>query len=335
MKHRLHPVAEYTASGTALPAESEEHRQFLETFREDVQTGLLGDPKSIPCKYLYDEQGCELFDQICQLPEYYPTRTELSILAGCLDEICCLCGAGVEVIEYGSGSGLKTQMLLRALADPTGCTLVEISRCYLDKCAAELTAQFPGICISDVCADFTRPLQLGPPPAGTARRLAFFPGSTIGNLDPEDAIEFLARVGSAVGPAGAMLIGVDLQKDEAVLCPAYDDTQGVTAAFNLNLLSRINRELDIEISPEDFYHSALYNRRLGRVEMHLVARRTFEVATPGETVQFERGESIHTENSYKYTVEGFRHLAEEAGWKIERVWMDKRELFSVQYMVRR
>lgn len=330
--NRLHPAAECVADGRIESAEAEEQRLFLETFRQDVLKGLSNQPKSIPCKYLYDERGCELFDQICQLPEYYPTRTELGILGSCLDEISRLCGPGVEVIEYGSGSGLKTQMLLSALVRPTGCTLIEISRCYLDQCAAELAQEFPQISVTAVCADFTRPLQLAGPPAGMVRRLAFFPGSTIGNLDPEEAKEFLAGVARAVGPGGAMVIGVDLQKDEAILCPAYDDTRGVTAAFNLNLLSRISRELDLEISPDDFYHAAPYNGRLGRMEMHLVARRGFSVVAAEGVIHFEQGESIHTESSYKYTLDGFASMAEDAGWKIERVWTDSQELFSVQFM---
>ncbi len=329
---RLHPSAATAADITPVPGKQREHCEYLEAFRGDVKAGLISEPKTLPCKYLYDERGSELFDLITRLPEYYLTRTELGILQECLPEVARVCGPRAQVVEYGSGSGQKTRMLLHALDKPTSCALVEISRSHLAQCVKELGAELPQIQLDPVCADYTRPLVLPPAPAGTTRRVAFFPGSTIGNFDPGDAADFLAKVAETVGSDGGLLIGVDLQKDESILRPAYDDAAGVTAAFNMNLLTRVRRELEIDVSPDDFYHSAPYNHRLGRMEMHLVARRDLEFMMDGECIQFSRGESIHTENSYKYTRDGFASLADEAGWNLLRTWTDSNSLFSVHYL---
>ncbi len=301
-------------------------------FLSDVLTGLASSPKTLPCKYLYDAHGSKLFDQICELPEYYPTRTEIGILRRHLPEMAELLGPKAQVVEYGSGSGLKTRLLLDALHSPTGCALIEISCSHLENCARKMQGEFSHLEISAVCADYTRPVKLPEAPDGTARKIVFFPGSTIGNFDSEDAQSFLKAMAETVGTGGGLLIGVDLRKDRAILEPAYDDAAGVTAEFNLNLLQRINRELGANFPLKDFEHKAIYNSKLGRVEMHLVSKSNQVVRIAGKAFEFKVGETIHTENSYKYTIAGFKRMATSAGWNVEQVWTDDDNLFSVQYL---
>lgn len=297
-----------------------------------VLAGLHASPKRLPCKLLYDERGSELFQQICELPEYYPTRTELSIMRDFVDEMAEVIGPDVLLIEFGSGAGVKCRLLLDALERPGGYVPIEISREILLRSAEELRELYPDLPIHPVCADYTRPFDL-PSDVNGHRRVAYFPGSTIGNFKPKAARQFLAQSRTLVGKDGGMLLGVDLAKDVDVLRAAYNDEQGVTAAFNLNLLLRVNRELGADFKPDHFSHQARWNDQLGRIEMHLVSDCGQQVRINGTTVFFEAGESIHTENSYKRTPEQFEQIAREAGWRTARTWTDPRNWFSVQYLV--
>jgi dimethylhistidine N-methyltransferase len=293
--------------------------------------GLALHPKRLPCKYFYDAAGSRLFDRICELPEYYPTRTELAILQADAPAMAKRLGPDCLVIEYGSGSGTKTRLLLDALARPAAYLPVDIARDHLEQSAAALAAESPNLQIMPVCADFTKPFAL---PAGVPagrRRAVYFPGSTIGNFGPAAARRLLARMARMAGRGGAVLIGVDLKKDPCVLEAAYNDAAGVTAAFNLNLLTRINRELGGTFHPSKFCHHALYGPTRGRVEMHLVSRCRQTVRVAGTDFAFEDGESILTECSYKYTVRGFQALAAAAGLRARQAWTDPQHWFSVQY----
>jgi L-histidine N-alpha-methyltransferase len=302
-------------------------------FRADVLRGLRLRHKRLPCKYFYDEIGSRLFDRICELPEYYPTRTELGILRTDAAAMSERLGPDCLVIEYGSGSGTKTRLLLDALERPAGYLPVEIAREHLKRSAAAIAAEHPGLVVLPVCADFTRPFALPPGVPAATRRAVYFPGSTIGNFSPRAAHRLLAGMARVVGRDGAVLVGVDLKKDPKVLEPAYDDAAGVTAAFNRNLLARINRELAGDFRLDHFDHHALYDPTYGRVEMHLVSRRRQTVVVAGERIAFEDGEGILTECSYKYTVRGFQALAAAVGLQPRQVWTDTRRWFSVQFLV--
>lgn len=291
-------------------------------FFEDVVAGLSLPQKALPPKYFYDATGSRLFEKICRLPEYYLTRAELSLTRANLSSIARFAGRGCELLEYGSGESLKTRLLIRALR-PKAYLPVDISESALAGAAARLRRQFPWLRIVPIVGDFSRPLDL---PAAQGPRVAYFPGSTIGNLTPEEAHGFLAR-GRA--HAGRMLIGTDLKKDANVLHAAYNDSRAVTAAFNLNLLARVNRELGGDFELKRFAHYAFYNAALGRIEMHLISLRKQEVKIGRHRFAFERGESIHTENSYKYSLEGFRALAANAGFRQARVWTDRKGLFAL------
>lgn len=306
--------------GSVVPAGS---------LREDVIAGLSLPQKSLPPKYFYDAEGSRLFERICRLPEYYPTRAELVITRVNLAAIARFGGAGCELIEYGSGASLKTRLLIRALR-PAAYVPVDISADALDGASRRLAREFPWLHIFAVTGDFTQPLRL---PVFRARpgrrRIVYFPGSTIGNLTPEDAQAFLRMTRGQVGRAGAMLVGVDLKKDASVLHAAYNDARGVTAAFNLNLLRRINRELGADFDLRRFRHYAFYNPALGRIEMHLVSLARQSVGLGEYRFGFEPGETIHTENSHKYSVPEFTVLAGEAGFRAERVWRDARARFAL------
>jgi dimethylhistidine N-methyltransferase len=304
-------------------AESAPEPEFLAS----VLRGLLAPRKFLECKYFYDERGSELFDEICRQPEYYPPAVETGILERCAAEVATLAGPGAELVELGSGASLKTRIVLRALDRPARYVPVDISAEYLTATAAILAGAFPDLKVRPVIADFTAPFQL-PPRAGGASRLLFFPGSTIGNFHPRDAARFLGTTCRELS-ADAMLIGVDLKKNPAILDAAYNDEAGVTAAFNLNLLARINRELGAGFDLSAFAHHAAYVERRGRVEMHLRSLRDQVVAVAGREIRFAAGESIHTENSYKYSVAEFRELAARSRWQVSHVWRDDRELFSV------
>jgi len=298
----------------------------------DVLAGLRAPRKSLPCKYLYDERGSELFERICALPEYYPTRTELSILRACGRAMAAALGPGCLLVEYGSGSAVKTRLLLDRLEAPAAYVPVDISREHLLRASGAISRRHPSLPVLPVCADFTEPFDLPALPRAPRRRAAYFPGSTIGNFAPEEARKFLAQVAALCGTGGALLVGVDLRKPREVLEPAYDDALGVTAEFNLNLLRRLNRELGADFALDGFAHRALWNERESRIEMHLVSRRRQEARVGGHRIRFAAGESIHTENSYKYELPRFAALARSAGFEVERVWTDARALFSVQLL---
>lgn len=301
-------------------------------FVADVVAGFAHSQKTLPCKYLYDERGSDLFEQICELEEYYPTRTEIGILREHVGAIAETLGPRCLVVEYGSGSGRKTEILLAHLNDPVGYVPIDISREALDASARMLRARFPQLEVLPVCGDYHRNFALPEPRSSPERHCVFFPGSTIGNFDPDAAVDFLRRMGAVAGPAGRVLIGVDLKKDRAVLEAAYDDREGVTAAFNLNLIRRLREELGIEIPDDAFSHRALYNEARGRVEMHLVCRRDFEVSVEGTRFRFRSGETIHTENSYKFDLDGFAELARQADLEVHQVCTDAAARFSVQLL---
>ncbi|MEN8181315.1 MAG: L-histidine N(alpha)-methyltransferase [Myxococcota bacterium] len=304
-------------------------------FRDEVLAGLAREPRTLPCKYLYDQRGSELFEQICELPEYYPTRTELRLMEARGQEMAETLGPQVVLIEYGSGSSAKTRVLLEALADPVAYVPVDISRDPLVRSARSLDRRHPRLEVLPVWADFTQVFTLPSPRRTPRRRIVYFPGSTIGNFDPPEVVAFLARIAALVGPGGGLIIGVDLLKDSRTLQAAYDDAQGVTADFNKNLLSRLNRELGADFDLEAFEHRAVVNEVLGRVEMHLVSRLRQEVRVCGERFSLAAGESIHTESSYKYSLEGFAERARQAGLEVQRVWTDPQQRFSVQSLTPR
>ena len=305
----------------------------LKSFRDDVFEGLSREQKELPCKYFYDNRGSELFNTICSLDEYYPTRTETALLQAHGREMADLIGPGVCLIEFGCGSLLKTRLLLDALRSPAAFVPIDISADHLLQSSAALAADYPDLEVLPVVADFTRPVKL-PDKARKAseNRIGFFPGSTIGNFDHAGAADFLATVADMVGGGGALLLGSDLKKDEDILVRAYDDAQGVTAAFNRNVLERINRELGGCFDIETFRHRALYNGAEGRIELHLVSEKDQTVTVHDRDFTFTKGETIHTENSCKYHVEEFSSLAAGAGFRSARTWVDGDGLFSLHYL---
>lgn len=297
-------------------------------FLAAVLDGLGRARKTLPCKFFYDEAGSALFDAICDTPEYYPTRTELGILTAAADEIADLAGRGGVLVEYGSGSSRKTRLLLDALA-PALYMPIDISREHMLAACRELAAAYPALNLMAVCADYTRPLRLPAMARGGQRRLAFFPGSSIGNFAPLEALRFLKNVAQQLATDDGFLIGVDLKKDPAILNAAYNDAAGVTAAFNLNLLARCNCELGANFDLDAFAHRAFYNEAAGRIEMHLESTREQRVEIAGQGFGFAAGETIHTENSYKYAADEFRLLATQAGFLPQQCWTDEEHLFSV------
>ena len=295
-------------------------------FLQSVFTGLSAAQKTLECKYLYDEAGSELFDQICDLPEYYPTRTEIGILEANRAAIAAKVGGGAEIIELGSGASIKTRILLSALDAPVRYVPIDISEDFVLHVAKGLRQDYPAIAVEPVVADFMAPFDL--PSKTSARRLLFFPGSTIGNLHRAEAGKFLKGLRGSTG-AEQFLIGVDLKKDKAVLEAAYDDAAGVTAAFNLNMLRRINVELGGTFDLQKFQHRAVYNTTEGRVEMHMESLAAQTVRVADRDFTFREGETIHSENSYKYGLEEFKELVAAAGWNAEHVWTDDDKLFAV------
>jgi dimethylhistidine N-methyltransferase len=319
-------VAEFPRSAPALTARH---------FRRDVLAGFSRLPKSLPCKYLYDEEGARLFEAICQLPEYYPTRTEMAILQQNINAIAAIIGPRANLVDLGSGSGQKTRLLLDHLEQPASYCPVDVAHQQLLECSSQLISEYPGLAVEPVCADYTAPFRLPALPPGSGPITLFFPGSTIGNFEPAEAVSFLRRMAGLCGEDGGLLIGVDLKKSSQVLNPAYNDSQGVTARFNLNLLARANRELHAGFVLPQFRHHAFYHESAGRIEMHLVSRRLQCVPVDGTAFTFARGESIVTEHSYKYTIGQFRDLAARASLEVTRCWTDDRRWFSVQYLRRR
>jgi L-histidine Nalpha-methyltransferase len=320
-----------TSSSTTI-SRRDEMITWRKHFLRDVIHGLKRPQKEIPCKYFYDARGSSLFDEICELDEYYLTRSELAILDGSAQEMAVALGPDCEVIEFGSGSGLKTRLLLEQLQEPRAYLPIEIADEHLERSAQELAERFPGLAILPVNADFTGPLLLPETGDPRARRVVYFPGSTIGNFSPRAAAGLLATIAWLVGEGGGLLIGLDLEKDESIVWPAYNDRRGVTAAFNLNLLERVNRELGADFDLDTFAHRADYVKTKQRVEMHLVSRKAQVVRVAGSEFGFNEGESIHTECSYKYSLEHFGRLTSLAGFTLARQWMDPRGYFAVQYL---
>lgn len=305
-------------------AEARINRAFL----DDVLTGLSGPVKSLPAKYFYDAEGSRLFEEICELPEYYLTRTEIELLSRVAPEIAQHIPAGAALVEPGSGASLKTRLVLDAAPHLGAYVPIDISESALTQAVAALSRDYPDLAVIPVAADFTRPLTL--PDAVRARPLVgFFPGSTIGNFTPDEATALLAQVRAMLGPDAAFLVGADLVKPIETLIRAYDDEQGVTAAFNRNLLHRINRDLDGDFDPDSFRHRALWNARESRIEMHLISARNQYVRVGGEKLAFAEGQSIHTENSYKFTPAMFAGIAERAGWAIEISWVSDQQPFAM------
>jgi dimethylhistidine N-methyltransferase len=298
-------------------------------FLRDAISGLRTSPKSLPCKYFYDQRGSELFDRICQLDEYYLTRSELALMDQFAPEMGAQIGPGAMLVEYGSGSSVKTRYLLDALPDAAAYVPVDISREHLQQTARELARDYPRIEILPVCADFTQHFALPRSRRTATHSAVYFPGSTIGNFLPGQAIAVLRRISRMCGNGGGLLIGIDLKKDVATIEAAYNDLLGVTAEFNLNLLRRMNRELGADFDLSQFFHRARYNANLGRVEICLVSRRAQAVSFGGETIEFDRGETICTEYSHKYTVDEFAAVAAAAGLTLRREWTDKNRRFAV------
>lgn len=281
-------------------------------------------------KYFYDVRGSELFEAICRLPEYYLTRTETAILRSCARDVARRTGAGAVLVELGSGASEKVRLLLEAL-HPAAYVGVDISRDFLQVATRRLAQDYPWLAVHAACADFSQTFTLSYPPPGT-KRLVFFPGSSLGNFTRAEAAAFLERLRPVVGPGGGFLLGIDLQKDPSVLHAAYNDSQGVTAAFNRNVLYRLRRQFGATVEPENFAHEARYNRALARIEMYLTSLRDQEIVLAGRRFEFAAGERLHTEYSYKYSVEGFQALARKAGYLPEAVWTDMRQYFSVHYL---
>lgn len=297
-------------------------------FLRDVLAGLSARPRSLPSKYFYDAEGSALFDRITELEAYYPTRTELAIMEAHADDMAASLGSRVALIEFGSGSSVKSRRLLDALDRPSAYVPVDISEEHLLATAERLRAAYPDLPVLPVAQDYTEPLVLPPLPPHT-RRALYFPGSTIGNFTREEADAFLRRAARLAGPGGRLLIGFDLIKDRTMLERAYNDEEGVTAAFNRNLLHRINRELDGTFEPEAFAHRAVWNPEEARIDMYLVSERDQEASVANRRFHFEAGEPIHTEFSHKYTVEGFTATAQHAGFEPLAQWTDPQDLFCV------
>jgi dimethylhistidine N-methyltransferase len=304
-----------------------------EDFLVTVLNGLSLPQKSIPPKFFYDAKGSQIFDQICEAPEYYVTRTEIALLGAIQAEINELVAPGSIVVEYGCGSSLKIRALLSALPNPAEYIAIDISKSHLIATAIEIAADYPDIRVGAICADFSDALEWPEQanPEG-ADRLAFFPGSTIGNQTPDEAIEFLKRVRNMVGDDGNLLIGVDLKKNTDVLNRAYNDAAGYTADFNLNLLHRMRAELNADLDISAFAHNAFYNEEIGRIEMHLVSQVEQVVRIDGQEFSFSNSESIHTESSYKYSKTDFAELAEKSGFGVVKTWSDAEDLFSIHYL---
>ncbi|MGD2110575.1 MAG: L-histidine N(alpha)-methyltransferase [Phycisphaerae bacterium] len=318
--------------GTAKETATHDYTPAIETMRDDVLRGLAQNPKVLPSQYLYDERGARLFERICDTEEYYLTRTEIAILRNNMDAITRRIGPGALVIEPGSGSGIKTRLLLEGLHNPVAYVPIDVAKEQLVAFAARIERDFPNLEVLPVCADFTTDYQLPACRSPIQTSLTYFPGSTIGNFTPTAAIEVLRHTAELCGIHGAVLIGVDLEKDPAILEPAYDDAAGVSHAFALNYLERMNRELDADFKIDRFGYEAPYNQSKGRIEMALVSLKRQVVRISGVPVTFEENERVSTEYSYKYSLEGFADIARSAGLQVAEVWTDPKRLFSVQYL---
>ncbi|MCZ2496232.1 L-histidine N(alpha)-methyltransferase [Xylophilus sp. Kf1] len=322
-------------SASSAPADPEASTNAssaaVSSFERDLAAGLSAIPRHVSPKYFYDAAGSTLFEQICELPEYYPTRTEMRLLADHAADIAALAGPRAEIVEFGAGALQKIRLLLDAFDTPAGYLPIDISGDHLNAAAATLKRDYPALSIQPVVADYTQRLLLPAPATGSGRRVGFFPGSTIGNFTPAEALRFL-QLAAQVLRGGALLLGADLVKDPATLHAAYNDAQGVTADFNLNLLARANRELGADFDLSQFAHHAFYNVPMKRIEMHLVSKRDQQVRLAGEVFDLPEGESIHTENSHKFTIAGLRELAARAGFTAGPAWTDADGLFSLHWL---
>ncbi len=303
-----------------------------EEFRRAVLKGLSASPRAIPAKYLYDARGSALFDAICELPEYYPTRTETAILRQRSGDIARLAGPGCTLVEYGSGSSVKTRLLLDAMRELAAYVPIDISRHHLEMTASRLRRDYPRLTVDPVCADYMELQQL-PQGTGSGPRVGFFPGSTIGNLTPDEAVAFLRRARRLLGETGALVLGMDLKKDPQRLHDAYNDSAGVTAQFSLNLLRRMNRELEANFDRASFAHDAFYNSAEGRIEIYIRSLRDQVVTVAGRRFAFVAGEGIHTEYSYKFDEVGISRMARRGGFSVREIWTDPSRLFAVAYLV--
>ncbi|MCH2108759.1 MAG: L-histidine N(alpha)-methyltransferase [Polyangiaceae bacterium] len=304
-----------------------------QAFKSDVLFGLNSSPKSLPCKWLYDSRGSALFEAICDTPEYYVTRTELSLLRSVVDKVASLVGPNIDVLEPGAGAGIKIQLLLDALQSPRTVVPIEISPTALEQTARTLKKKYPELNIEPVVADFTSEFEL---PAHFGRdvekKMIFFPGSTISNFGPEERRQLLSNWHDLLQPGDFLFIGADLIKDRRVLERAYNDKSGITAQFNLNLLERIARELQTNLDPSTFRHRAFFNEAQKRIEMHLESRQDQSLEIEGQDFSFSEGESIHTENSYKFSVTGFQETTVAAGFCPVETFVDENQLFSLHLM---
>jgi len=302
-----------------------------ESFREAALEGLRQPQKQISSKFLYDERGSKLFDRICELDEYYPTRTEIGIMRDNIGAIRDAIGPQVRLVELGSGSSMKTRILLDHLEDVAVYVPIDISKAHLVEAAEGIADAYPGVPVQPLCADYTATFDLPEPPQPASRTIVYYPGSTVGNFQPDEARHFLRRIAEGIEEGAGLLIGVDLKKDVDVLEAAYNDAEGVTAAFNMNLLRRMNRELDATFDLDRFEHLSVWNEDKGCVESFLRSTDEQTVTVAGELFSFSAGETIHTEYSFKYTLDEFAELMGEAGFSVEEVWTDDRSYFSVQY----
>jgi dimethylhistidine N-methyltransferase len=299
-----------------------------EAFRADVLAGLSHQQKTLPSRWLYDQRGSELFEEITRLDEYYLTRTETAILRTHAQEMAALCGEGIVLLEYGAGAAIKSEILIDALETPRLYAPIDIAADFLSETIERFRDRFPDLPVRPIITDFT--LDFAIPADIPARpRAAFFPGSTLGNLGPSDAAALLRRMRAQVGARGKAIIGVDLRKDVETLIAAYDDKRGVTAEFNLNLLARINRELEGHFALEAFAHEARWNERESAIEMHLVSRKAQTVSVAGSSFAFAQGETIHTETCRKFDAAGFAFAAQRCGWRVDKLWSDPAQLFAV------
>ncbi|HTZ81172.1 MAG TPA: L-histidine N(alpha)-methyltransferase [Stellaceae bacterium] len=304
-----------------------------ESFHDAALAGLSRSEKAIPCRFLYDQRGSALFEQICELPEYYVTRTEMAILAERAAAIAARVGPRAQLVEFGSGASRKVRLLLQALRDLSAYVPVDISRDFLREAASSVAADFPDVEVSAICADYSEPRRLPVlPVVRGGRRVGFFPGSTIGNLTPEEAIAFLSGCREALGPQSGMIVGVDLKKDPRVLHDAYNDAAGITAEFILNILDRMNRELGADFDRSRFRYEASYNEAAGRIEIYIRSTMAQIVTVARRPIVFTAGERLHVEYSCKYTIGEFGELARRAGFRPVDCWTDEARLFSVHYL---
>ena len=309
-----------------------DYEPTADNFLEEALEGLQKPQKTLPCKFIYDEQGSEIFSRICELDEYYPTRTEIAIMRERANEMAEVMGPECAIVEYGIGSALKTHMLLEALDDPVACVPVEISREFLLNSTEGLAREFPHIEFVPICANFLAPFSLPVFSRPARRAIAYFPGSTIGNLTPDEAEDLLGNMAATCGGGGGLLLGIDLIKEVETIEAAYNDSLGVTEEFNKNLLVRMNRELGADFNVESFDFRAFYNSEVRRVESYLISQAPQSVRLGGKTISFKKGETIHTENSHKYDIKDFSEFAAGQGFQTEKVWTDGEKKFAVLFL---